>query len=490
MRARYRRDLRDDRGSIILALLGILILTTVASVGLSAIVNGQHQTRRDNAFVQALNNAESGIDAMVATIKSSDVLNSPSKALSQTPHLKTASYATNGYDVTATPANNIGQTGNADSTTWFITAVGTATTQGHTLTRTVTQKVSIAHTYNTPIEGLNGLSMPPGSSITNYQTKTDPLTGASPTTLTPTTIQGPTVSLLGLPVVTLGNMTITNVPSGGSPGAAQTSGPLSMSASDLSNFAQVAVDQGGTCNASADVCNSTIVVNQSTPAPPIVASGCESYNAIGASVNGLPLNLPPVGGLVLTDAVQAQLFPPAVNQQTICTNLPIVVPTVGVDLTTLTGQLGLSGLSNLAGVSGKVDFPINSSCTDLNTGHIIDNLVNYVQTDSVSCSMNDPSTLTFNELPVCNNATPPVCTANTIYLGTGGSVPTFVSAVIASPAGDCHINGNVIVWGTIACNTISYSPGSKLTVYYPTDTGLKAANTTHVDTVSDWNEKH
>ena len=69
MRALYRRDLADDRGSIILALLGIIILTTVASVGLAAVVNGQHQSRHDNTFTQALNNAESGVDAMVAALK-------------------------------------------------------------------------------------------------------------------------------------------------------------------------------------------------------------------------------------------------------------------------------------------------------------------------------------------------------------------------------------------------------------------------------------
>jgi hypothetical protein len=498
MRTRYRRDLRDDRGSIILALLGILILTTVASVGLAAVVNGQHQTRHDNTFSQSLNNAESGIDAMVANIKAN--YNSPT--IDTPPNdLTSANYTVDGFTVHATPINNIDKTGNVNSTTWTITATGNSTTQNNTISRTVSETVTILHTYHAPVLGTDALQLQPGSGVGDYTIgdanhPCDPAHGAS-ACAPPTPISnGVTIPALNL---SFGATKITNIPVGATPGGAETGGTLSMSAGDLQNFAQLAVDNSETCEAAAGVgsplCSTTAVVSQQGPPPTIETPGCESYDGIGAGVqlakhNGLDLNIPD-GILVLNTNVDAQLIPPGINGQTVCTNLPVVVPTVAVNLNNLTNLVGLSGLTNLTGLGAALDVPIGSSCTDINLNNgVIQALLGLLTTDSLSCAMNDPSSLVINQLG-----------NQPVYLGSGTGcafpvpsgctpMPTYVSAEINNPGGNCDIDGNVVLYGAINCKTITMEPGSTLQVYYPTDAGLTYGDTEHHDTVLDWNETH
>ena len=129
----------DDRGSILLALLAILILTGVASAGLAAVVNGQTSARHDAAFTQAINNAESGLNAMVTQIKA----HSTQAAFSLPP--------TPAYTVTANAVTLKDGTNAVTKRTWTLTSVGTATVGGHTETRTVTELVTINRIYKTQV---------------------------------------------------------------------------------------------------------------------------------------------------------------------------------------------------------------------------------------------------------------------------------------------------------------------------------------------------
>src|SRR5437763_1238788 len=106
-----RADGNHDRGSIMLALLGIVILTGVVSVGLAGVVHGQVQTRHDQAFTQALSGAESGLDSMVARIKAA-----PSAA-AQDPISGTNSATGAGYRTSASYSGG----------TWSIDSIGSAT---------------------------------------------------------------------------------------------------------------------------------------------------------------------------------------------------------------------------------------------------------------------------------------------------------------------------------------------------------------------------
>jgi hypothetical protein len=491
MRAHYRRDLGEDRGSIILALLGILILTTVASVGLASVVNGQHQSRHDDTFTQALNNAESGVDAMVATIKQgglNNIYSGPSTAsafdaahpVTLTGSVTQANDEPGTYSVNATAKNDLGIDGAAAYTTWTITSTGTAVTQKNTITRSVSETVRITHSYNTPVEGAQGLSLNSGSSVTDYQYNNNPNSDSIP-------IAGVGLTFGSLHL-TLANLTVQGIPVNGSPGAAQGGGPAGVtlgSGLDPSGFSAVAVDQGGTCTGTA--CSTSTVVNQpNIPAPAITPAGtCASYSNTGASVNAPPL--PPVdlavvplsgllNGLVLNDNVGVNLNPanPTITN-TVCTTLPIIIPTVGVSTGTL--PLGL-GTLNIASLSATLQVPIGANC---GTNNLLTQLL------STTCTMNPPQDLDLNELGGAE-----------VVVGTSGCpaapaacTPTLISGVISSPGGDCYINGNVTLLGSIECKTITMAPNATLNVYYPTDQpALTATHTQNQDAVTNWNEKH
>jgi hypothetical protein len=466
MRSLYLRDLRDDRGSIILALLGIIILTTVASVGLAAVVNGQHQSRHDNTFTQALNNAESGIDAMVANIKSSPNCNSPSKATLPTSGCTSLS-PTSAYTVTATAVNNIGSTGAAADTTWTITSIGTSTVQGEEITRTVTENVTIVHTYNAPLEGKNGLTLSgSGNSVNNCSS----CVGANPTNVTSQVISTG-LTIAGL---TLGSTTITNVPNSTTPGGAETGGPLVMQSNDLSGFGEVALDgSGASCASSTAVCTSSTIAQQSSPPPAITTPGC-TPGALGATVNGVGISLPDPLGVVLNTSLGLQLNQQPPITDTMCTNLPIVIPTVGASIAGLTTIPGLSAFGGLTTLNTSLDAPIGADCL---TNGLQSLLTTLLSGANLTCTMDPPQDLVINEMG-----------GSTVYLGTGGTVPTYVSALINNPGGNCTITGNVVLYGSINCATITVSAGSTLTVDYPTDQGLTEGDTQHADSVDQWNE--
>ncbi|HWA67395.1 MAG TPA: hypothetical protein VG899_13625 [Mycobacteriales bacterium] len=484
MRAFYLRDLRDDRGSIILALLGIIILTTVASVGLAAAVNGQGQARHDNTFTQALDNAESGIDAMAATIKgatangTTDYYNSPGASA---PPKLTLSGA---YSVVAKKVNQIGQTGSASASVWTIQSTGTAVTQGRTITRVVTETLTVAHTYNAPLEGSNGINLgSTGNSVNNCSACVGAGAVNDPTVIS----KGITVPILG----TLGSTTITDPPGDSSPnstpGAAETGGQLVLQGGDLQNFAQVALDQGGTsngsCKSTSDVCNSTTVVTQATQAPAITTPGCLP-GAIGAALNGVGLSLPDPLGVVLNTNLVAKLDAQPPIADTVCTNLPIIIPTIG---TTLSSLPLIGGLTNLTGLDASLDAPIGADCLTNGVQSVLTTLASGA---NLTCTMDPPQDLVINNVSNLNNDGTCSGTGSSVYLGTGttGSPPAYVSALINNPCGNCQITGNVVLYGALECATITVPPGSTLTVEYPTDQGLTAGQTTHLDTVSNWNE--
>ena len=248
MRTVTRRDLRDDQGSIMLAIVGIFILTMVASVGLAAVANGQKQARHDNTFAVALHNANSALDVMVAKIK-----DLPGSATSQT--LPNTTLYKN---VTATPVLNPDDTGNPGSTSWSLSATGISTTQKNTIYRIVEETVTIAHAYRTPVYGAQGLALGQGSGVTQY----------NPGTYTSDPNQIST-GLTGIgQLIGAGSVTVPT-PNNGTPGAATVGDCptgaatcLQVAGADAQNFAQIAqVDPN-------DACGTQPEARQDRPATP------------------------------------------------------------------------------------------------------------------------------------------------------------------------------------------------------------------------------
>ncbi|HEX3898233.1 MAG TPA: hypothetical protein VHW74_03620 [Mycobacteriales bacterium] len=462
MRSLMRRDLRDDRGSLILALLGIIILTTVASVGLTAVVNGQKQTRHDNTFTQALDNANSGLDAMVAMIKN----NGPSENSNQT--LTNTSLYKN---VKAVPTFTNDITGNPSSTRWAITATGVSTVQGHTISRTVTEVVTIAHTYRTPVYGANGLALGQGSSISDYNA------GAN---TTPDTVNG-----------LLGGLLTTTVPiPNGTPGAA-TVGPcttaadgtstgtgcLQVAGSDSQGFSQIVEDSNpaagsptdtctapsGSTSTPASACGTSMVVASTSP-PPTITTPCDGATTVG--LDGFPIVSVPTPFLQLgLNLEPGNLFSSPVD---LCSQVGVDIPS----LSTLLAGLPLTTLLALPG------FPLTSCITTLLSG------------GSLAQQNCTPPATPLLGLYVTNGSPINIGSACTNVGASNQSCPpTIVSAIVADEGGNCQINGNVTLFGALNCNTITFTPGATLTVEYPNSLSTYD-EVSHVDYVDNWNEQH
>jgi hypothetical protein len=495
----------DDRGSILLALLAILILTGVASAGLAAVVNGQTSARHDAAFTQAINNAESGLNAMVTQIKA----HSTQAAFSLPP--------TPAYTVTANAVTLKDGTNAVTKRTWTLTSVGTATVGGHTETRTVTELVTINSIYKTPVYGKNGLILTgKPSGVTNYNPGDQDLDGDglidTPTYMSPTGVGG----LPGQNVA---------LPTGGLPGGAAagpSTGPendgLQLTQAEIGNFSQIGDDAdncdayGNNCSNAkcqpASVCSGSIVVKGAAPPPddaqncPTTDSGASiviggTKNADGTVTGGTNINadILPLQGLgvifntQITNPLNAVTHPGDSLLSQICTDLPIVIPSLGVDLSasglaSIVGNLGdnqltgalnnlLSGL--LGGVLGSTDLGTLSAPMNLSTANCNAAAFDGGTVPSGTLCAADPRSLDINALPnPLTGVYPPV------ILGTNtlSTVPTIISGTISDPGGTCQISGNVILFGTINCNKIvTNGPNSSLTVYYDEDLTENDINT-------------
>src|SRR5213082_3165742 len=108
----------SDEGSILLALFAIMVVSGLLTVGLATIVNAHVLARHDTAFESALTGAERGLDELVAQVKANPTTSS------YTPINGTTGDGVT-YHATATASGSI----------WLVDATGTATTQGHAVTR-------------------------------------------------------------------------------------------------------------------------------------------------------------------------------------------------------------------------------------------------------------------------------------------------------------------------------------------------------------------
>jgi hypothetical protein len=423
-----RRRPADDRGSILLALLGVLILTSVATVGLATVLEGQSSTRHDTAFTQALNNAQSGLGAMIGQIKATP-------AETTAPELKTDGK----YDTTASVVSVVTDgTGAVTNRTWLLDSKGTATAQNHKITREVQQQVSLSNAYTVPLYGINSLSVGSGSGVEVY----DPDTTSGSFTQVASGILG----LLNTSIYEYN----------GTPGAAATDGPLTVSNNDMSDFSQIGrVNPAASC-ADTAACSSTTVVNSTNP-PATLPTPCQAgigtdldISALTSGAQGLNVdaiyNILP--GFTFNATLNTDLANLGDSGITLCDSvIPLVIPSLAANL----------------GPLGSLTVPINSVCTTTNL------------TLAQDCTMRDPQTLQIFD----TGAAP-------IQIGTGGT--TVISGVIYAPGANCTLNGNIILYGALICGNITSTTGSSIDVEY--DDQLAYNITERTVTVSNYTERH
>lgn len=414
-----------------LALLGIVILTSVVTVGLADVVNGQARTRHDDAFAQALTGAETGLDSMVARIKAS-----PS-ATSLAPIAGTNTTTGASYRTTASDTSG----------TWLIDSVGTATLpSGHVLRREVQETVTVNGVYSVPLFGDAALTMGAGSGVNTYDSGSN---GANPPSACAVL---PDTGILGLAATTM------CTPTTSSTGPAATDGGLTMTGTDLPSFSQVDIDNApptgysnpdatGICIGDANTCASSQVIR---------ATAALSYPASTACANGIGVNAAAVSGsnylaagavysiagnLTLNGAVTANLTNLSSSAITLCFNGNLAVPSLGA-----------------AGVT----VPWNS----------------YLYTAvPVRYAPRPPATLTLVDTATSAGS-------STISIGDGLNPETALSAVVYAPNATCLVTGHLDLYGALICHSVS-APGG-ISVHY--DKQLAATAGEQTVTVSDWRE--
>jgi hypothetical protein len=431
-RALARPDGNRDEGSIVLALLAIMVLTSVVTVGLATAVKGQVQTRHDNTFAQALTGAESGLDSMVAQIRSApSTVTQPN--ISGTNSTTGASYLTK-----ATYTNG----------TWLVDSVGSATTQKHTITREVQETVSVKGLYSVPLFGNTALTMGATSGVNEYDSGTNG--GALATSCG----QLPDTGILGLVATTMCTPTIAST------GPAATDGGLTMSSADLGSFGAVDVDDAaptgyvdpdatGKCIGDTASCASAEVIRSTASLTYPASTACASGIGVNASAitgsnylaAGAVYNL--LGNLTLNAAVTANLTNLASSAVTLCFNGNLLVPSLGALGVTLPWNSYISSV-----------LPLRYTPRPPSTLMLID-----TATSSAS---------------------------STITIGDGLNPETALSAVIYAPYANCVVSGHLDLYGAIICGSIS-APGG-ISVHY--DKELTSQTQEQTVTVSNWREIH
>lgn len=426
---------RSDEGSLIIAMLGVMILTSVVSIGMATVITGQHATRHDQTFAQALTGAESGLDSMVAQVKAS-----PS-ATSFAPLTGTDASTGVTYRTTVTYA--------AGTSSWLVDSVGTATRAGQTVTREVQETIKVAGLYDVPLFGDTALTAQSGSGVGIYDSGTNGNAAATSCAVLPDT------GVLGLLATTM------CTPSQTATGPAATNGSLTASGGDLSNFSEIDIDNAtansainptatGTCVGDSTVCSSSTVVSQ--PQKLIYPDSTACSSGIGATAStitgsnylaaGAVYNL--VGDLTLNAAVTANLTNLSASAITLCFNSNLVIPSLGA-----------------AGVT----VPWNSYVSSVLP---------------LQYTPRPPATLQFIDTATSGSS-------STIYIGDGLNPETAISAVIYAPHANCVINGHLDLYGTLICGSVS-APGG-VTVHY--DSQLKAVGAAEQTvSVSNWHEVH
>lgn len=426
--SRLRRG-RDD-GSIMLSLLGIVILTSVVSVGLATVVKGQAQTRHDNAFAQALSGAETGLDSMVANIKATPA------STTQSPISGTNASTGAGYRTTATDTNGV----------WLVDSVGSsALPDGHVVNREVQETVTVTGLYAVPLFGDSALTMGTGSGVNEYDSGTNGSASPASCEVLPDT------GVLGLAATTM------CIPSPSSTGPAATNGGLTMTGTDLPNFSQVDIgdsapagysnpDATGTCIGDQVACASTSLVRTTAALSYPDSTECSSGIGVNASTIGGSNYLAAgalydvLGDLTLNAAVTANLSNLSSSAITLCFNGNLLIPSLGA-----------------AGVT----LPWNS----------------YLYTAlPLRYAPRPPATLR-----LIDTAT---TAGSVIRIGDAINPETALSAVIYAPHATCVVSGHLDLYGALICGSVSAPDG--ITVHY--DKQLAGSTTEQTVTVSNWRE--
>jgi hypothetical protein len=435
-----------ENGNVLLAMFGLLALASVSTVILARLVSSEKVSRHDVAFEQSLQGAEAGLDLMAAQIQANPLSSSFSPV--------TGSVAATGatYTVTASGANGA----------WTVTAKGTQTYAQSTVSRTLTETVTVGNLLNVPLFADTNLTLGGGSGKSGVDTYSSAVSsdvcanGGSQVSM---------LQAIGVPDLRM------CTPATPGLGAAATNGTFSAVGTDVSNLAEADIynapasgvsnpDATGRCVGDTGTCASANVVTRTDRLTYPLANVCQS--GIG-------------GGATAYDGSFA-----------LAANAVYSFSNVTLNATAVANLANLAGSQIVICFSGDLDLvpavPLNSTPSSTNL---------------LDLNPRPPSTLLLISTSGACPTSSPVYTC--ISNGTGPRVnfglnpalgstlsvlPTSLSAVVYAPNAQCTASGHVDVYGAVVCGALTAPSG--FNVHY--DTQLGNMSFTRPVTVSSWRE--
>lgn len=427
------RDHANDEGSIVMAMLAIVIVTGLLTIGLATILSSHLAARHDVAFESALTGAERGLDELVTQAKANPT------ATSFAPVTGTAGTGTT-YSASAS----------AVSGGWLVDSTGTATNAGRTVTRHIQATVSIGDLLSVPLFGNTKLDL--GT------------TGASAVDRYDSSFSSDVCTTSGSPASMSDSDTRMCNHAAQPLGAAVTDGPLTMRYADLSNMSSVSIFNA--------------------PAPgfsdPTLTGSCAGDGTI-QTVCGTTIPMHHDRLDFLPSTICSQGIGAGTVAYTGTTALAANAVYSFTDVTM--NATAIANLTNLAG--SQIIICFNGTLT-IPAGLSLNSTLKCSALTSPSCTPSrynprPPATLLLISTSG-GSGTPAV------KLGAGSALETSLSAVIYAPTADCTSNGHVDVYGLLVCKSVAAQNG--VDVHYDTQID-RLSSTAEFDrpvTVSGWRE--
>jgi Tfp pilus assembly protein PilX len=416
---------QDEDGNILIAMLGIVIVTFICLIGMTQMVLSEKVSRHDRNFEQALAAAETGLDKLLTQVRA-------------TPLVASVPPVTGSDAGTSTTYSAIATGGSGH---WQLTSRGTATGSSNTVTRTIVQKVDVDNLLAQPLFGTESVTIGGAGTASGV----DVYDSAVSSSVCAANGSAQSMGYNGARMCTHATPAL---------GQIGTNGPLTLPGAALSNVSGADIfdtgvagypdpDDKGTCVGDSAACAAvgTTVTKHEDPLDFPLSTLCANGVGAGAAAYDGSLALAANAVYSFTD--------------------------VTLNATAIANLQNISGSQLVICFSGELDIlpvlPINST---------IETLV------PLRLAPRAPSTLILI-------STAPASGKPTIKLNTGLAVASSVSAVIYAPNADCTATAHVDIYGALVCGTISAPSG--INVHYDTEVGKIAFD--QPITVSDWREQ-
>lgn len=392
---RFRRDADAEAGNIMIAMLGVMVITFIVVIGMTQMVISEHVTRHDRNFEQALAAAETGLAKQVVAVKASPFASSMPTLTGSDTGTSTS------YSATATGGNGH----------WVLRSTGTASGSATVVRRTITQKVDAAPLLSHPLFASTALTVGGGASsgVDTYDSAVSSSVCA---------IDGSISSMLS---------TGTRMCSHASPatGRMGTNGPLTLPSASLANM------QG------ADIYNAGVAGYPQPTDTGTCAGDSTTCAAVGSTVIkyedslDFPLSTQCAQGIGAGAAAYDGSLALAANAVYSFTN-------VTLNATAIANLSNISGSTLVICFSGTLDViptvPLNSTVESVLPPRL---------------APRAPSTL----ILISTSGSPKV------KLNAGLGLASELSAVIYAPNATCTATAHVDLYGAMVCGSLSAPSG-------------------------------